>query len=390
MPKKQEDQEEQEVSIPTVNVDCGVNGKGESMTEVLCMPTSIKVTQVDIKDKDGNVTDTRVTGGEIVFTDVDGNKHESTFDGKTPIFRLFQKVSDYALAEELVALDGRKRTAFMKKAFAGHDPIIARIRENGELFCTVTQKWKKNDIENLLPVIEEIFEGNDINVTSSTGSYGGKAVVTLADADFMTPRVVISMGPKDGQHSVKILSAGKILACENMMTVDVRHAVRGLIPNDSAFYLAQKHSGNILDESLLRGQLMDAKAAAMELSGVLETAQGRILTEDQVRGILRYYHAERVLSARSASTILGYYSDPEVTQVPDSHYGLIMAVTYFGTHEPELKDGVRHKANTLGGELAVVAGDEAWAQFMPLVEERVAGLEKDIFAVPEEVAEEKA
>jgi hypothetical protein len=385
MPKK-EVAEPETVTIPAVNVDRGMNGKGEPIVEILCTPQSIRIKTEDVKDKDGNVIDTKIVGGDVTFVDTDGGEHTANFKGKTPIYRLFQKIGAYERAVDLIALDGRKRSKYLRDAFAEHDPIIARVTENGDLFCTVTQRWKKNDIENILPVINDHFEGFDINVTPSDGRYGGKAEIPLGGDESFTPRVVISMGPKDGQHSVKILTAGVVIYCENQLTADVRHAVRGLIPKTSSFYLTQKHSTRILDESVIAGALMDAKAAASELIEVLAQARERKLKAADVMNILRYYNSERVISARTAADILQLYGDAEVSQVPGTYYGLIMAVTNHGTHTPELKDGVRTNLGNMGGEMTVLAGDEAYHNFHNLVEGRCSELEKDIFAEPEKAS----
>jgi len=363
------------VPPPTIVMD-------HDVTEILCKPTAITIATEKVEVEEG-VFEEQVMGGTMTFTDVDGGAHEVTFEGKTPVFRLFQKVSKYEKAMELFDMKPKERNAFLNSAFKDHEPIIARVLPDDSLFATVTQVWKRNDIEAVLPIIKDEFKGADIEVIPSDGMYGGKAIVDLTKSDLLQEQVVVTMGPKDGGHAVKVLAGGFILSCLNQLSADVRHEVIDHLPKTTQFYLAQKHSSQILDEAFLRGELMNAKAAASELTAMLKESQKMKLSDEQALNILRYYNVEGILSAKSARAIGEMLSSKEITQKPGTVYGLAMAITYFGTHGEDLKDGVRSWSHRLGCELVLVTSN--WDKYQEVVASKTKALDKDIFAEePEE------
>lgn len=360
-----------EQAVPAITMDGDVK-------EVYGRPTGLEVFRKKGTD--------RWEGGKLTVTDIDGGEHVATFTGISPVYMLYLKVGGSTVCTEMLELSrNRDRSTAVKKAFAARDPILSRIDDQDQLFATMTTKWRRNEIEKVLPVIEETFPDYQIDVTPSDGKYGGKAIVELGEIGIMAPKVIVSMGPKDGQHAVKILAAGMVLFCSNQLTAEVRHELKPLIPEDSHFYLAQRHSQTILDLEWFRTQLESAKEASMALVNTLEATKEINLDPSQAESILRYYNSSGVMSNRSAKAALECYQNPESAQVPGTLFGLIMGITYFGTHGEKLQGGVRNNMAILGAELAIMSTN--WDEFTTFVEGKCEVLEDNIFPQPEEETE---
>lgn len=371
------DKEVNEQAIPAVTMDGDVK-------EIYGRPTGLEVFKKKGTD--------RWEGGTLTVTDIDGKEHTATFTGISPVYMLYLKVGGSKVCAEMLELSrNRDRTSAVKKAFAARDPIIARIDEADRLFATMTTKWKRNEIEVVLPVIEKTFPDYEVDVTPSDGKYGGMAIVELGQIGIMAPKVIVSMGPKDGQHAVKISAAGEVLYCSNQLTAEVRHELKSLIPEGSNFYLAQRHSQTILDLEWFEEQLHAAKVASMALVDALEASKEIPMTQELAEAILRYYYDAGVMSQRSAKASLECYQNKESAQVPDTLFGLIMGITYFGTHGEKLQGGVRNNMAILGAELVIMSTN--WDEFRTFIGDKMEGLESDIFhpkeeETPEETPEE--
>lgn len=268
--------------------------------------------------------------------------------------------------------------AFFEEFKGSHEATIFRITDEDELFAIVSQRWQRNDIEAVLPIIEEILPGYKCTYDPSTGLDGGSATIVLDTMDMITPNIHVQMGRKDGLHSLRVQNGAEIISCTNALVAEVSNNLKFYLTPNKMFFLKQRHCSKVIDDEWLRMVVTEAYNNATFLQAALEDSKEWGLELPEVRQILTFYWSVGRLSQRSVRNIYAAYLDEDISQKPNTVYGLAMAMSWFGTHEKDVSDGVQERTRTLAGELALVA-DQVDKFYDEVVMPRVKDIETDVF-----------
>jgi len=325
--------------------------KDGTVTEVLGRPTKVGFSRTD----DGRtlmVLDVR---------DVAGGEHQVTTQERAHMHRLVRMAGFTEPGFLPRVIDSSKGTHQRKKvmdALATRDPILFRLNPDNSVYAMMTDQWRRNEIEAVRPIIEEVFAGVDASIdwTPSNGYHGGSASITMpALNDLVTPRVRVEMGPKDGCHSFKVVSAAVILFCSNQLTLEVGQALGGIVDTRFVHYLAQQHRASVMNEDFLIDALTESRDSIGGVLDLVEASKKAAIKETQAARLMRYYEATRAVSGQASSTIRTLFGIGEIAQVPGTLYGLAMAASWYGTHHLDVPDTVRRSVNTMAGEMLVVS-----------------------------------
>jgi hypothetical protein len=132
----------------------------------------------------------------------------------------------------------------------------------------------------------------------------------------------------------------------------------------SSLYRREEHIGEPGEIKAIVTHLVDNLD---EIASSLDTCQTIDITDKEASLILDYYIAEKFLSQKTANQVFNKYTSGNYKgsdEYKGTLYGLMMAVTEFGTYA-DIKDGVADHCIRTGGELVVVA--PYMHEFMELV-----------------------
>lgn len=233
-----------------------------------------------------------------------------------------------------------------------------------DVWAVVSTKWQKTTINEITPTLESVFPGKVEIVQAPTEFHGGIVKLNFGENDIMRFHGRIDAGVLDGMHAVKGTGGATILACLNQLSVEVSHKLsKSLVLPKADFELRSIHLTTGEDE--LKEKLRLVESTMTTFSDIKKTAETIQLTKDDAEKILYYYSdVTKAMSARTKEAVVGYLGTKH-EQVPGTVWGLAMAVTYAGTHQDEMKDGVRNKLQKVGGELLIVT--QKWNEYMELI-----------------------
>jgi len=330
--------------------------------------------------KDMWIEDEELNSGSITVKDTNGDEHEVSVRNKGNVWGLFYQadskkylngMAPYEILEDCDRDDEIERIIEKEKTMVFR--CIFGDDEHLELFAPVSLKYEKSKIEDLIPAIKDsLGVGNeDIVVTSSTGRWGGNALVKFNADEVSQFNVCVDGGILDGGHSITIRVGGMILSCSNQMVMEVQQIVRGLLPKFS-FGTRSVHSGDIEG---FKEKLEESMVEMVKFQELIEEAKDIPVTKLEVEKILEFYVKKGVLSDKTVTTISRtILDDRSIQQVPGTLWGLAMVLTYAGTH-CNFKDGVKFALKKTGGELLCVSS--VWEAYMELVETTIINDVKD-------------
>lgn len=236
------------------------------------------------------------------------------------------------------------------------------------------------------------------NLRGNDGIHAGRIIVTQRNTDSLgifNYQCVIDCGKMNGMDSVRVQGGARILACANQLSFDVSKMARDLgitIDVGTGTRGARRHAGDI---DGITDWVAETFMGATEMEKFSHAAFATDISSDDFTDILDFYADKRGFSAKLRSALSEAWENDEITQVPETLYGFIMAATYIGTHNDEIKDGVSYKLRTAGGELLAIAPH--WNDLFPAIQagaearrERLAKEEAARQAAAEKAAAELA
>jgi hypothetical protein len=327
--------------------------------------------------------------GEIVLKAIDNTKHKFKVLSSTYYNTLMRRIERMHRKQSLDSYYHDEDPAKQKKVIAavlepakkkGRDaenPILYRIvqdKDRGDyLLGVLSPRWKKTTSDKLYPALQPILKKNGfiVELEKSDGITGGRIVAEGKGKGVYKPRIVIDFGKKlDGYHAMHIIGGMEILACENMLTFDVRSRLGNSLKVKEGWRLRKLHS---TDTEVIKNQLAEMIVEVGLYSTLISNAKKIKLSKKLLGDILDYYQDNSLLTKKAREEIEENWDDEEITQVPGTVYGLSMAVSYFGTHLEGIADkpmGV--KLRKMAGELLVVT--QSWKDYLKVIERSAKNL----------------
>jgi len=342
------------------------------IVEVLCTPTAVQVTEFE--EPNGRVRHEFA----LHVTDVAGEARTFTTRQKAHAWKLLRMAGRNDPGQLQSFIDGVKWRREVMKEYATRDPIVVRAdAKTGEIFGLMSQQWRPINIEALVDDVRDVFgdqfDSASASLRPSDGRNGGALTLELDPMgdDLYRPRLEVDCGPKDGDHSIRIDLAARILACSNMLTVEVRAALKGLVDTSLKFALATQHRGAfVAAPGWIKNRLADIRGAQGSILGLAAAAKSAPLALPEARQVMDYYARTGSIARENASTILSLFMEPKIAQYPESLYGLVMATTWFATHHLDVPPPVVRRARTTAGEMLVVS--PKFERYMDVVAREVA------------------
>lgn len=206
------------------------------------------------------------------------------------------------------------------------------------------------------------LRGND-------GIHAGRIIITQRNTDSLgifNYQCTIDCGKMNGMDSIRVQGGARILACANQLSFDVAKLARDLgitIDVGTGSRGARRHAGDI---DGITDWIAETFMGASDMEKFAHAAFATDLSKDDFTDILDFYADKRGFSSKLRSTLQEAWEDDEVTQVPETLYGFIMAATYVGTHDEDQKAGVSYKLRVAGGELLAIAPH--WNDLFPAIQ----------------------
>ena len=337
--KKATEKAEYEASLVGVVID-------REITEITGHITSIEFTDME-----------KFKTGVIDVLDVDGENHTINFEKAILIWSAIYKIDNKGYSSNFTKMTQAEDVQGEIDALIKFEKILTfRVdTKSNVLFGTVSLTYQKKIIENFEPIIREFFgdsEDVSIEITPSTGKYGGKASIQFAQDDMATYGIEVDGGALDGYHSLSIVGKGMVLACSNQMVLDTQKLIKDSLPKLS-FGVKNSHTGDI---EWILDKLGETVDSIETFRTYISDAKSIILTDKQAKNILSFYVAKKVISRKVADKVFESYKDDEIAQTPGTLWALAMATTWVGTHS-EVPAGVAQALKITGGELLIVTSE---------------------------------
>jgi len=206
------------------------------------------------------------------------------------------------------------------------------------------------------------LRGND-------GIHAGRIIITQRNTDSLgifNYQCTIDCGKMNGMDSIRVQGGARILACANQLSFDVAAMARDLgikIDVGTGSRGARRHAGDI---DGITDWVAETMMGATDMEKFSHAAFATDLSKEDFADILDFYADKRGFSAKLRASLSEAWKDDEVTQVPETLYGFIMAATYIGTHDEDQKSGVQRKLRVAGGELLAIAPH--WEDLFPAIQ----------------------
>jgi len=309
--------------------------------------------------------DPEIRVGLVKIEDISGKTHEAVIPKALMFDTLVHFMGERSTSFESKFKSAEKgeRAKMIQRllAFKPRTPILFRLAETKEgfdLFGVMSNKWRQIAAEDYVDIVKDILKKLDVKASfsllESDGLHGGKIVITpKADDGIIQPEAIFDFGLWDGYHRVRGIAGGKVLACSNQITIDVRGAM-GQLEIGAFAALTELHVGQDVKFETLVTKVAEAIGA---YNTIVDAAKKVSVSKEKMEMIVQYYVDKGVLSSRTQEKVLEALKSDEIQQVKGTMFGLAMTLSYVGTHVSELKEGVRGSLKALGGEILVVSQD---------------------------------
>ena len=301
--------------------------------------------------------------GSLTIEDIKGKAHTVAILTATMFDCLMFFLGEYDNLPKFRQSDKAYRDNLIKRAllFKPRVPLLFRcFTADGDLvlYGVMSDKWRPVAAEDHIDIVKDTLKECGVKatckLTKSDGLHGGFIEVTPKGNDgVIQPEAHFDFGRWDGYNRVRGIAGGQVLACANQLTLEVR-GMMGKLEIGSFKQMSEMHVGS--DEKF--ADLVRKVAEAIGAYGtIVKAAQKVSVSEEKMKMIVQYYTDKNVISARTQALVLEAIKDKKIQQVKGTMYGLAMALSYVGTHNTEIKDGVKYALQKLGGEVLVVSQD---------------------------------
>ena len=250
-----------------------------------------------------------------------------------------------------------------------------QVLERPVLYSVVTDTYTQIASEDIYNRLIDTLppEEYQYRLRGNDGVHAGSIQVTQRNSDPMgifNWTINIDCGNFNGMNSIKVSGGMRVLFCANQISIDVARAARDLgvsIDVGSTSSMRRRHAGDL--EGIIN-QITDVAGygASGDVNGMVQNAMAQDLSNDDFLDVVDYYTDVRGLSGKVRDLLFDCWDNDAKSQIPETLYGAIMAVTYAGTHTNEMKDGVESKLRVMGGELMAIAPH--FGELLPAIQER--------------------
>lgn len=310
--------------------------------------------------------DTETKTGSVTIEDIDGKGHTARipkalmFD--TIVHFMGQRGTGFETKYKEAEKGEQKKMLERLLTYTPRSPILFRLGEDNEglyVFGVMSDKWRQVAAEDYYDITKGILKKLNLkavfDLKESDGIHGG--IITVEpkdDGGVIQPKAVFNFGKWDGYHRVRGQAGGKVIVCSNLLTIDVRGAM-GHLEIGAFAALSERHVG----EDVKFETLVEKVAEAIGAYGSIVNAAKKVtIPDDKLEMILQYYSDKNIISARTLKKLQTALKSKDIQQVKGTMYGLSMALSFVGTHDNEIKDGVKKSLQNLAGEILVVSQDQ--------------------------------
>jgi hypothetical protein len=315
----------------------------------------------DVIEVRGRITsfafDTDKNQGQLTIRGLDGDQYEAELPSRAAAMLSHrpQYGSELTYGERVTIMDEEPD----RVAEDCTDPAVFRIvqDETPWLFGVVSEKYEPVSVNDLRDAVQDVAEDLDVQIVREPdGQHGGIMDVTLGERGPAELSLFVNAGHKNGMESAQARARAEVLACQNMMTLDVDGLVAD-VPQLRFERRARHLPGSV---EAFADDLMELQEVAEQFQTMTDAATSADVTEDDVQHILRFYVERGRISERTKNLVLQAWGDDDITQEPGTLYGLAMAATWVGTHGVlpngnDLSGGVTEELQQIGGEMLIVA-----------------------------------
>ena len=352
--------------------------------------------------------------GGITIVDDEGNKHTCSYNNWTALGQALERGLDgfyYSTwtpgggknaavdaqnrmlqAANAVPDEKRATVRFVVQTHRSEDAVLDRPILHSVVTDTYTHIASEDIYNRLIDVLPP--EDYQYRLRGNDGINAGSLQVVQRDSDqqgVFNWTINIDCGKFNGMNAIKVSGGMRVLFCSNQISLGVMSAAReqGInIDVGSSANTTRRHAGDldgIIDEIVTCAQ----HGATSGVTGMVSTSMSQDLSNDEMLDVVDYYTADKGLSTKVRDLIFDSWDNEQQSQMPETLYGAIMAVTYAGTHTRDMKDGVSRKLQIMGGELMAIAPH--FSQLLPAIQAgaetaRTAAHEKAKVAKPWGVA----
>lgn len=230
------------------------------------------------------------------------------------------------------------------------------------LYSVVTDTYTSIASEDIYNRLIDILPPEDYQyqLRGNDGVHAGSMKITQRASDsagIFNWTINIDCGKFNGMNSIKVSGGMRVLFCANQISLDVMSAARDLniqIDVGQSQNMTRRHAGDldgIIDEIVSVAGYSSQGTSDDMVSSCMKAD----VSEEEFCDIVDYYTEAKGLSSKVRDLIYDAWDNPATVQIPETLYGVVMAVTYAGTHTRDMKDGVSRKLQVMGGELMAIA-----------------------------------
>jgi hypothetical protein len=342
--------------------------------------------------------DTKARKGSVTIEDIAGNVHTAELRTAMMFDALMFFMGEYYNLSKFRKSDKTTQRNMLDRGLTHPPkvPVLFRTAEDDKgvyVVGVMSDKWvhvaAEDYLETAKSVTSKLGLKANFSLKESDGIHGGEIVITpKLDDGVISPRAVFDFGKWDGYHAVRGIAGGKVLACSNQMTIEVRGAM-GKLNIGSFAKLTEMHSGTSEKFETLVEKVMTAIG---DYANIVTASKKVALKSKQADMILQYYTDKNVISKKTMAEVQIALKDDEIQQVPNTMFGFAMALSYVGTHNGDVKDGVKSTLGKLCGEILVVSQDakKYWDIIKKHTEGKPVEAPKEEAPAKEETPEEEA
>jgi len=287
-----------------------------------------------------------------------------------------------------IPMEKRPTVRFVVITHRTNEQLLERFILHSVVTDTYTQIASEDIYNRLIDVLPP--EQYQYRLRGNDGVHAGSIQVTQRESDAMgifNWTINIDCGNFNGMNSIKVSGGMRVLFCSNQISLDVMQTARELginIDVGSNSNTTRRHAGD-LNGIIDQITSVAGYGASGDVNGMVQTAISHDLSNDDFLDIVDYYSDVKGLSGKVRDLLFDAWDNDAKSQIPETLYGAIMAVTYAGTHTEDMKNGVESKLRVMGGELMAIAPH--FEQLLPAIRDRaekgrVAAVEKAKVAKP--------